>query len=74
MNNIEILLSGARGVYIPNNFYTGFDLKKWHVDHLDLTALDDPENIDYWETWEQVLNNAYFMLNGKNMSYFMMVI
>ena len=65
MKNIEVLLSDARGVYIPNNFYTDFDLEKWHVNHLDLSALADYENELYWETWESVLNNAYFELNGK---------
>ena len=65
MKNIEVLLSDARGVYIPNNFYTDFDLEKWHVNHLDLSALSDYENEWYWETWESVLNNAYFELNGK---------
>lgn len=65
MNNIEILLSDSHGIFIPNIFYTEFDLKKWNVSHIDLTSLSDCEDEDYWETWENVLNTAYFVLNGK---------
>ena len=60
-----MLLSDSRGIYIPNNFYTDFDLEKWHLAHLDLSDLDDVENESYWDTWEMVLNTAYFVLDGK---------
>jgi hypothetical protein len=65
LSNIEILLSDARGIYIPRDFFLGFDLEKWHLKAEDLTALNDPENENYWYVWDHVLNNAYCILNGK---------
>lgn len=43
LSNIEILLSDARGIYIPRDFFQGFDLEKWHLKAEDLTDLNDPE-------------------------------
>jgi hypothetical protein len=54
-SNIQLLLSDARGIYIPRDFYRGFDLEKWNLKAEELTALDDPEDVDYWDTWEHVL-------------------
>lgn len=64
-SNIELLLSDSRGIYIPRDFYEGFDLDKWNLKAEDLTELSDPENDNYWDTWELVLNNAYFVIDGK---------
>lgn len=50
-SNIELLLSDSRGIYIPMNFYERFDLVKWNLKAEDLTALSDPENEWYWETY-----------------------
>ena len=55
----QLLLSDARGVYIPRDFAEGFDLHAWHID-FDVSALSDPESEFYWDTWERVLNNAYY--------------
>jgi len=64
-SNIEILLSDARGIYIPRDFFQDFDLEKWHLKDEDLTALNDPENENYWDVWDHVLNKAYFEIDGK---------
>ena len=32
MQAIEILLSDARGIYIPRDFVEGFDVTKWNLD------------------------------------------
>jgi len=56
----QLLLSDARGVYIPRDFAEGFDLVAWHID-FDVSALSDPESELYWDTWERVLNNAYLI-------------
>ena len=32
MQAVNLLLSDARGVYIPRDFVEGFDLKKWGLD------------------------------------------
>lgn len=65
LSNIELLLSDARGIYIPRDFYEDFDLDKWNLKAEELTELSDLENENYWDTWEYVLNNAYFVIDGK---------
>lgn len=65
LSNITILLSDARGIYIPRDFYQGFDLEKWHLKAENLTSLNDPENESYWDVWDHVLNTAYFEVGGK---------
>jgi hypothetical protein len=65
LNNIEFLLSDARGIFLPRDFYQGFDLDKWHLKAEDLTILNDPENENYWDVWDYVLNTAYFKIDGK---------
>lgn len=64
-SNIQLLLSDARGIYIPRDFYEDFDLDKWNLKAEELTVLADPENEWYWDTWEYVLNTAYFEIDGK---------
>lgn len=59
--NVEILLSDARGIYIPRDFVQGFDLSKWSgISESDVEILQNPENEWYWDAWESVLNNARF--------------
>ena len=65
LSNIEILLSDARGIYIPRDFFQDFDLEKWNLKVEDLTVLNDPENENYWDVWQHVLNTAYFEIDGK---------
>lgn len=61
LDNVEILLSDARGIYIPRDFVQGFDLTKWYgINESDVEILQDPDNEFYWEAWESVLNNAKF--------------
>ena len=56
----QLLLSDVRGIYIPRDFAKGFDLNAWHID-FDVSALSDLEGEFYWDTWERVLNEAYFL-------------
>ena len=59
LDNVEILLSDARGIYIPRDFVQGFDLSKWSgISESDIEILQNPENEWYWDAWESVLNNA----------------
>lgn len=61
LDNVEILLSDARGIYIPRDFVQGFDLTRWEgISESDIEILQDPENEWYWDSWESVLNNARF--------------
>lgn len=63
-DNIILLLSDARGIYIPRDFARDFrfdDELGWQgVSQEDREDLSDPENEWYWETWDKVLSNAYY--------------
>ena len=63
-DNIILLLSDARGIYIPRDFAQDFDFDAdgWQgVSAEDRAILSDPENDWYWETWDKVLGNAYYI-------------
>ena len=70
LDYVNIILSDARGVYIPRDFMqmiseadmefqereNGIDLDLWH-------ELEDPERENYWEAWEELLG-SYKSENG----------
>lgn len=59
MSGIQFLLSDARGIYIPRDFVTGFDMAKWQgISENDISDCENPENYYYWDSWEMILNNA----------------
>lgn len=58
--NIHVLLDGSRGIYIPRDFVTGFDMDAWNVSEEDAQDCSDPENEYYWETWDSILNSASY--------------
>ena len=67
MQAIEILLSDARGIYIPRDFVEGFDVTKWNLDP-DSWAVQtcaDPDAPDYWEAWDEILSSAYYTHEGN---------
>ena len=68
MSGISILLSDNRGVYIPRDFAEGFEFSEqgWkNVNQEDLNILKEgPEHEWYWETWFDVVNNAYYVDAG----------
>ncbi len=65
-DSMELLLSDARGIYIPRDF---LDFKnvctedgEEITDEYLLEALEELKNPDgeyYWESWEKVLNETY---------------
>ena len=61
MSGISLLLSDARGVYIPRDFVANFDLDKWHVDMKYVHLLSGPDNEWYWDYWDVVCSIAYFV-------------
>ena len=62
MDNINLLLSDARGIYIPRDFVQGFDLTKWQgISESDAETCADPDNEWYWDSWECILNNAKYI-------------
>lgn len=69
MKAIELLLSDARGVYIPRDFMQSFDLSKWGLSEdasLIEKSLRYPYPIceNYWDVWQSVLDNAFFEKDG----------
>lgn len=68
MNAVEILLSDARGIYIPKNFVEDFDLEKWHLDPDSWevqTCLAGPGPFDYFDAWDEILCKAYYEKDGN---------
>lgn len=69
MDNIEkirCILDGNRGIYLPQAFAGGFDMKAWHVKKADAKLLlSDPARAGYWETWDDVLGYAW-LKDGKH--------
>jgi len=62
---MECILEDNRGIYLPQAFsqlYHSTTNGKWSgVKKADLIILESgPDNEDYWEAWETVLNNAKF--------------
>jgi len=66
MSGIQLLLSDARGIYIPANFVECFDIDKWHTDSKYVSRLSSPNEEFYWDNWDHVLNNAYFIDDKGN--------
>ena len=66
MNAIQLLLSDARGVYIPRDFVDNFDLDKWNVDNKYTYLLSSPNNEWYWDYWDVVCSIAYFVDEYNN--------
>ena len=66
MNGVQLLLSDARGVYIPRDFAKNFNLEKWHVDNKYIHLLSSPDNEWYWDYWDVVCSNAYFVDEYNN--------
>lgn len=66
MDTIEILLDEARGVYIPQAFIEIYDPDAWHVpkDRIEILSAG-PEHDYYWEAWDEVLRDAYYIADGK---------
>lgn len=63
-DNVILLLSDARGVYIPRDFVRDFNFGEDGWQGVSTEAQDnliDPYEQDYWEWWDSVLSNAYFV-------------
>jgi hypothetical protein len=54
----QLILSDSHGVYIPQVFYNNFDFDTWNLKKDEFPALDDPQNESYWDSWNDLLNNA----------------
>ena len=62
-DNVILMLSDARGIYIPRDFTCHYQIGEdgWQgISEDDREVLSDPENEWYWETWDSVLGNAHY--------------
>lgn len=60
-DGIVILLSDARGIYIPRDFVEDFDLSKWSgISQEDIDICKDVEHEFYWDAWSDILDNASY--------------
>jgi len=68
MSGVELLFLDNRGVYIPQNFAEELRTDWLHnVEQEDLDILaQGPDYEWYWETWDRVLNNAYYEDDNGN--------
>lgn len=76
MENVVLILSDARGIFIPRDFLTD-NYNEIAVDHCTAWGLTeenrehwqaavDPESEYYWEAWDWVLSNAeYRHVDGR---------
>ena len=66
IDSVVHIFDSARGVYIPQAF-ANYCNENWHgVSEENRTILKDgPDNELYWDTWDEVLNNASFEKDGN---------
>ncbi|AQW88558.1 hypothetical protein pEaSNUABM50_00031 [Erwinia phage pEa_SNUABM_50] len=57
--NVELLCDSHHGVYIPQIMIHRLKDNGWRNIPLNaVEVLSHPDNEDYWDTWNQVLDNA----------------
>lgn len=64
--SITLLLSDARGGYIPRDFVTSFDVGDWNVSAENAAICENPEHEQYWDAWDEILGTAYYKDNNDN--------
>ena len=72
-NAFHLLLSDSRGIYIPRDFINQF--RGWkgygkgkYPEYKSI--LSDPENEDYWDAWDTLLNKLTKIIEGCKYSLF----
>ena len=59
---LDLLVDGHHGIYVPQCFVRNFDLSKWNgIDDDDIRECDNPDNEFYWESWDNILQNAEYV-------------
>ena len=69
MGNIECIVDGSHGVFVPQWFAQTVNrtlLSGVSIETLDYLAKEESlEDDGFWEEWDSVLNNARITHNGK---------
>lgn len=65
---MELLIDSNRGVYIPQIFaenYLFMLANKGEIDKEVLSDISSFENEFYWESWDEILNNAIIKFGNE---------
>ena len=55
---VKLLITDASGQYIPQEFCADFVVREASLDGDVETCLAGPDQEDYWEAWENILQNG----------------
>lgn len=63
---VVLLVDSCHGVYVPQRFAMNYDMAQWDVKNDVKEVLNaGPDHGEYWEAWEDVLNNASYTKDGN---------
>jgi len=62
---MELLIDGHHGVYIPKLFCSHYAENFEGIDKEDIETCLNPDSDWYWESWDNILTNAFVVRNGK---------
>ena len=69
MENVKCIVDGTNGVFVPMVFAQTVNrvlLSGVDAENLDYLAKEESvEDVDFWDIWDSVLNNARITHNGK---------
>lgn len=64
--NIFVLLDSFRGQYLPQDWAWYCSDTAFGVEGPDIEILKQgPLNDDYWDTWISVVDNVYYVIDGR---------
>lgn len=71
-NNVELLIDGNRGIYVPQEFAKRFNPSNshWEWDESIKEDLSNPDNENYWEAWSDLIESAYYLNEGVKYTLF----
>ena len=70
-DKLILLFDSRHGQYIPQLFINECLHNNWNLENVDIETLQNPDNDGYWDEWEIVLNNAYYVdKNGVKWSLY----
>ena len=62
---MELLIDGHHGIFIPQLFCGYYAENFEGIDPEDIKTCQDPNNQWYWDSWSNILDNAYIIQDGK---------
>lgn len=62
---MELLIDSHHGIYIPKIFVEDFAQKWEGISHDDLECCLDPDSEWYWESWQNICDNATIVVDGQ---------